>query len=242
MKARKSTVNYNGIEIEVYQLPNGEYHLSKTQVGLAIEKDHKSLGRFIEGTSPEALPYKGFKFTNIEIENTNLKVNGVSLNMAYDFWMYCANRKNLKAQELITKLSELNYELGIKTFGNNFKQHVAFSKISKNKVIRTEEMIQKEFVENYGGLREVLTPVGKIDVLTDKHIIEIKRAKAWKGAVGQLLMYSHYYPNHQKILYLFEINKCVDLELIEYHCGEFNITTIIKQTLHQFFNKCKVIN
>lgn len=59
----------------------------------------------------------------------------------------------------------------------------------------------------YGGNIEVLTDVGKIDLLTNTDIIEIKNAKLWKHALGQILAYSIYYPNHKKIIYLFDYDK-----------------------------------
>ena len=102
MKAVKSTVIYNGIELEVYQLPNGEYHLSKTQVGLAIEKDHKSIGRFIEGTSPEALPFKGHTFGQVQVENSPNPIHSVPLNMAAAYWTYWASKGNTTAMALVS--------------------------------------------------------------------------------------------------------------------------------------------
>ncbi|WP_193197961.1 hypothetical protein [Nostoc sp. MG11] len=70
---------------------------------------------------------------------------------------------------------------------------------------------------------EVNTPVEKIDILTDKEIIEVKRVSGWKSAVGQILIYGHYYPNHQKRIHLF--GKCSPniKQLIQLHCDQFNI-------------------
>jgi len=51
--------------------------------------------------------------------------------------------------------------------------------------------------------REVKTPIGNIDILTPTILIEVKKAKKWKDAIGQLLGYGKYYPQHQKYLYLF---------------------------------------
>lgn len=54
-----------------------------------------------------------------------------------------------------------------------------------------------------GGLVEVVTPAGRIDLLTDTEIIEVKAVKDWKAALGQILVYSGFYPQHQKRLHLF---------------------------------------
>lgn len=101
-KARKAQIVYNGIELDAYQLPSGEYNLSKNQVGAAIDKDHKSLGRFIEGNSQEALPYKGFVHGQISIEGNNAIFHGVPLNLAAAYWTYWAQKGNTTALALVS--------------------------------------------------------------------------------------------------------------------------------------------
>lgn len=87
----------------------------------------------------------------------------------------------------------------------------------------TEKGVQIQLHAIVGGDMEVVTPVGNIDILTHTEIIEIKEAKAWKNAIGQLLTYGYYYPNHQKRLHLF--GKCHHsaLILIRQHCDLNNI-------------------
>lgn len=226
-KARKAQIVYNGIELEAYQLPNGEYNLSKTQVGKAIEKHRESLSDFLKGTSPEALPFKDCIFDNlseVQIDGNNTMFHGVPFNLAYDYWFYHASKGWKPAQVLIETLSQIDYVEGVEIFGANFKQHVVFTKKRKVKPTTPEKNIQSKLNEKLTGLLEVSTPVGKIDILTDKLLIEIKKAKDWKAAIGQLLMYGHYYPKHQKVLYLFELYKNIDLDLISHLCSEFNIT------------------
>ena len=54
-----------------------------------------------------------------------------------------------------------------------------------------------------GGLTEVTTPAGRVDLLAEAEIIEVKAVKDWKAALGQVLIYSGFYPQHQKRLHLF---------------------------------------
>jgi len=90
-----------------------------------------------------------------------------------------------------------------------------------------EKRVQASLLRRIGKIVhpviEVNTPAGKIDILTDHEIIEVKNVLGWKSAVGQLLIYSHYYPNHQKIIHLF--GKCCPntKKLIKFHCDEFHI-------------------
>ena len=60
-----------------------------------------------------------------------------------------------------------------------------------------------------------------IDILTDDEIIEIKNGKNWKHAIGQILVYSNFYPKHKKRLHLFNI---VNDELINDFCRKNNIS------------------
>lgn len=66
-----------------------------------------------------------------------------------------------------------------------------------------EKQIAKALAKKLGGMREVRTPVGSIDVLTPNEIIEVKIALEWKHGFGQLLAYAKYYPCHIKRLHLF---------------------------------------
>ena len=132
MKAIKSNVNYNGIELEVYQLPDGQYHLSKTQVGLAIEKHDKSLRQWLEGNSSEALQYKDYDHRQVQIDGTQLTIHSVPLNMAAAYWTYWASKGNTMAQALVaTSVVECLTRLCDLAFG----------------VQRTEQQIQQQNIE-----------------------------------------------------------------------------------------------
>ena len=131
-KAVKSTVNYNGIELEVYQLPSGEYHLSKTQVGKAINKHRESLSDFVNGSSQEALPYKGFSPIQIQIEGNNATFHSIPLNMAAAYWTYWASKGNTVAQALVaTSVVESLTRLCDNAFGHK----------------RSEEEMQQQNIE-----------------------------------------------------------------------------------------------
>lgn len=68
-----------------------------------------------------------------------------------------------------------------------------------------ELSIQDRMWEENQHLRlEVPTSVGRIDCLSDKELIEVKRASLWKHGLGQLMAYSHQYESHKKILHLFD--------------------------------------
>jgi hypothetical protein len=51
--------------------------------------------------------------------------------------------------------------------------------------------------------REVSTPVGYIDVLTDDTLYEAKHWSGIKHALGQILFYGHYYPRPRLVIVVF---------------------------------------
>jgi hypothetical protein len=89
-----------------------------------------------------------------------------------------------------------------------------------------EKRIQKTLQENWGGDVEVITPVGRIDLLTPTAVVEIKDVRQWKSALGQILVYHNYYPSHEMILVLFGASHSSFKEIVEHHCSKFNIKTI----------------
>ena len=50
---------------------------------------------------------------------------------------------------------------------------------------------------------EVSTPIGRVDCISNKRIIEVKQIKHWKHGLGQLLSYSYYFPGRGLELVLF---------------------------------------
>ena len=89
-----------------------------------------------------------------------------------------------------------------------------------------EKEIQQELQEKLGGIIEKPTKAGKIDLLTDNKLIEIKTYDNWKCALGQLNAYSTYYPQRKKYMYLFDVgNK--DTSVIKKICRNYDIKIII---------------
>ena len=72
--------------------------------------------------------------------------------------------------------------------------------------------------ENQQTEVEVITPAGRIDCLNKKEIVEIKKARNWKSGIGQLLCYSAYYPNHIKVLILFNMESVRNRAVVEEMC------------------------
>lgn len=66
-----------------------------------------------------------------------------------------------------------------------------------------EYQVVQRLQAKLGGQTEVVTAVGRIDLLTEAEIIEVKQVSDWKAALGQLLTYSSFFPEHTKRIHLF---------------------------------------
>jgi hypothetical protein len=72
-----------------------------------------------------------------------------------------------------------------------------------NPVKGTEAWYRDRLAKKLKGKKEVHTKAGRIDILTDTEVIEVKRVSGWKGAIGQVKSYGHYYPKHSLRIHLF---------------------------------------
>lgn len=86
-----------------------------------------------------------------------------------------------------------------------------------------ELFVRNNLAKQLNGQIEISTPVGRIDVLTNSEIIEIKQACKFKDGIGQLISYGFYYPNHQKRLHLFGNYENINVSSISEVCNAYNI-------------------
>lgn len=87
-----------------------------------------------------------------------------------------------------------------------------------------EKAIQLRLQEELDGKIEVNTPAGRIDLLTNADIIEIKEVSKWKHAIGQVLTYGLYHPSKTKKIYLF--GETDQHDIITYAASQYNITVV----------------
>lgn len=81
-----------------------------------------------------------------------------------------------------------------------------------------ERDVSRLLAEREGGECEVRTPAGNIDVLTAKYVYEVKVARQWKAALGQVLAYSRAYPDRKPRLYLYGETGGMTRSAIAEHC------------------------
>lgn len=93
----------------------------------------------------------------------------------------------------------------------------------------TERQIQDRLKAELGDQVEVITAVGRIDLLTESEVIEIKDISDWKEALGKILAYSAFFPEHSKRIHLFGRADLSKLALAQSTCSEFGITVTFEE-------------
>ncbi|HSA76143.1 MAG TPA: KilA-N domain-containing protein [Nitrosarchaeum sp.] len=139
---------------------------------------------------------------------------------AFKHWM-----ENNRSKELLNEFSETHNKKSIIKIigGKNTKVRgtymhpllvpkiLEWASAPKNKTV--EKQIQEKLAKKLSGKIEVQTEFGCIDILTETELIEVKKFKNWKSAVGQVIIYGEEYPNHIKHIYLFGCENQTQIEL-----------------------------
>jgi hypothetical protein len=75
--------------------------------------------------------------------------------------------------------------------------------LAKKRSLAFESNVRDKLAEALGGETEVPCKTGAIDILTETEVIEVKKIKHWKAAIGQALVYSLEFPHHAPRIHLF---------------------------------------
>lgn len=91
-----------------------------------------------------------------------------------------------------------------------------------------EKVIQQKLAYVLKGKCEVPCPLGRVDILTENSIIEVKHIRYAKHALGQINSYSIYFPSHKKKLYLFGYATQIRKWDIELACKKYDVEVIFE--------------
>jgi hypothetical protein len=94
-------------------------------------------------------------------------------------------------------------------------------------------MINERFVNDQlvtrlpGAEAEVECLCGRVDILTENSVIEIKQADQWKCAVGQVLSYNVYFKKPTAFICLFNTCAHTPFYVISQTCKALNVRVLI---------------
>ena len=90
---------------------------------------------------------------------------------------------------------------------------------------KTERLACEYMAKRLIGILEFSLEVGRIDVLTESTVFEVKQAHNWKHALGQVLVYGSYFPRRKKEIVLVG-NAGRYLDAARRHCSAFDVSVI----------------
>lgn len=84
---------------------------------------------------------------------------------------------------------------------------------------QTEKVIRDRLASTISNSQiEVVTKSGRIDILTPLEIIEVKQVRKYKHAMGQVISYGCYYPQHKRRIHLYGKVSLKQRKLISQEC------------------------
>ena len=87
----------------------------------------------------------------------------------------------------------------------------------------TEKTVQKKLAAGRVCQMEVQCKSGVIDILFRDEIVEVKDAKAWKAAIGQVLVYNLEYPTRNPRIHLFNCGSDEWKMMVTSFCCQLNV-------------------
>lgn len=98
---------------------------------------------------------------------------------------------------------------------------------------KVEQRVRDRIHSKMGGLKGVITSIGKIDVLTHSEIIEVSQVEEWKPALSRVLAFGAFYPDHKKHLHLLH-DSPIDLTKfgqIQRACLELDVVATFEEVV-----------
>lgn len=185
MKAQKAIINFGGIQLEVYQLPKGDYKLSQTQIAGSIDKHAKRFAEWIEGKSPEALLCKDYAICEVCVESSPRSIKAIDFKISMLYWSYWATKGNVKAQALLAAGTEETLtRLADKAFG----------------VAKTEEQYQIQTNQSAKEFEIVLSVMQRLEQKIDSMENELKLLRPAYEKLEKIESTLEEYPNLKEAL------------------------------------------
>ena len=100
-KAVRTTVEFAGVDLELFMLPNGEYFASQTSASASLDKDNTSIMRFSTSSALKALLGKEFELSSLTVTGSNKPIKAVPLEVVSAYWMHWCGKGDAKAKQLV---------------------------------------------------------------------------------------------------------------------------------------------
>lgn len=103
-----------------------------------------------------------------------------------------------------------------------------------------ERDVTRRLAQELDGAVEVSVPYGRVDIVAESCIVEVKRLPLWKSAIGQILAYGVYFPGKELRIHLFGNKDLMDSMYVQKHeiekiCTQHSIS-VSYETCSAVFN------
>lgn len=87
----------------------------------------------------------------------------------------------------------------------NLRRHTCYVRRGENNELCYEKAVTQRLAARIGGKTEVCVGGTRIDILTDAQLIEVKLWKYFYKAIGQVLYYQQFKPNHALRIHFYGV-------------------------------------
>lgn len=155
-KAKEATLVLGNAVIKVFQLPNGEYRLSQSEVTKTIGKPNRSIIEFLNGKSVEALSHRSFELSeSLSVDSFNKPIKPIPIRIATAYWRYWDKKGNAQATAIVDSCIQEAIER---------RADAAFG------VHRTEQEYNQRFNTAYGDSVSMLHQVSQLIEIINANI------------------------------------------------------------------------
>lgn len=165
-RAEPRIIQLGEISVTVYQLPNGNYCLSQTEVAGVIEKLSNSIHSYRNSNRVRSLPFNNFTFPSFCIEGSKKPIAPVPLELAALYWQHWDAKGNLAARTLVNALIKRS----LRDLANEVFE-VKISSVERNDQLADD--LSEENIERISNMNAYLE-------------IESKRSEMENSFAGQL--------------------------------------------------------
>lgn len=129
------------------------------------------------------------------------------------------------AKALSSEITGKNLDLDMVFTAKGLFEVVNNVKLVKQRYLkrRAENIVAKELRSKEDGCSQVAISTGRVDVLTQSEVIEIKCVTNWKHAIGQAMVYQLSYPERKPRIHLFGKSKIKQKDVILDTCRKLGI-------------------
>jgi len=109
IKATRATVAIGDLIVDAFQLPDGSYRMSQTQLAEAVGKDEINARRFLISKSINTIRGESYTPDSIEVSSPNeirgqTRFNALPLDVVTAYWLYQSSQGNKQALALVWAL------------------------------------------------------------------------------------------------------------------------------------------